>query len=126
MRTLSLLALFLLAACAPGRFARTAPYYAREVITADELTASTATDLYEAMRLLRPTWLRSRGPLSLHGSVSALPIVYVDGHRMGDVSWLVSIPALSVAEARFLSSSDATTRWGTGHASGAILVVTKH
>jgi hypothetical protein len=45
--------------------------------------------------------------------------------RMGGVEWLSTIPTLSVAEARLLSAADATTRWGTGHATGVILVVTR-
>lgn len=98
---------------------------ARELITSRELDASQATDLGEAIRLLRPTWLRGRGPQSIRASVPSLPAVYVDGIRMGDADWLRNIPTASAAEVRFISAADATTRWGNGHASGVILVITR-
>jgi hypothetical protein len=49
-------------------------------------------------------------------------VVYMDDVRQfGD---LVVIPS-RVKEIRFLNSRDATTRYGTGHSSGVILVTTK-
>ncbi|MFN2398061.1 MAG: hypothetical protein ABR543_05365 [Gemmatimonadaceae bacterium] len=98
---------------------------ARELITSRELEAVHATDLGEAVRILRPTWLRGRGPQSIRAAVPSLPVVYVDGMRVGDAGWLRNIPTASAAEVRFISAADATTRWGNGHSSGVILVITK-
>jgi hypothetical protein len=43
--------------------------------------------------------------------------------RHGDIQSLRSILIEEIAEVRFISASDATTRWGTGHAGGVIQVL---
>ena len=71
--------------------------------------------------------LRSRGASSL-GPVSnedMLPRVYVDEVSYGSVSTLSNLNALQIKEIRFVSAQNATTRWGTGHTGGVILVTTK-
>jgi hypothetical protein len=63
---------------------------------------------------------------SASSTSSTIPIVfYLDGVRLNDRTGLMSIPADRIKEIRFINSRDATTRWGTGHGSGAILVTTK-
>jgi hypothetical protein len=52
-------------------------------------------------------------------------IVYMDDVRLGEPSSMVNIPASRIREIRFMNARDATTRWGTGHSSGVILVTTK-
>lgn len=126
-RYLRILALLLAAACAGAPALRPRPdrSFAREAIGEAEIAASQATNMAEAIRLLRPTWLRSRGPPSIRSSVSPYPVVYVDGIRVGESQWLREIPCASVAQVRFIGSADATTRWGAGHASGVIFVTTR-
>jgi hypothetical protein len=53
------------------------------------------------------------------------PVVYVDGRLFGGMRELHQIRASDVAIMRFLSAPDATTRFGTGHEGGAILIETK-
>lgn len=124
LRTLSILLAIGCAGAqpAPSRIDRSA---ARDWVSGEEITASQATNMAEAIRLLRPTWLRARGPQSIRSSVSPYPVVYVDGIRMGEPQWLRDIPCTTVLEARFIGAADATTRWGTGHATGVILVTTR-
>jgi hypothetical protein len=52
-------------------------------------------------------------------------VVYMDDTRLGEVASLSTIPAGRVREIRYISASDATTRWGTGHSSGVIQVIMK-
>jgi hypothetical protein len=52
-------------------------------------------------------------------------IVYTDEVKIGDVNQLRNVPASQVKEIRFISATDATQRWGTGHGSGVIQIVTK-
>ena len=94
----------------------------RNVITALELADRTFTDTYEAVRQLRPSWLRSRGPVSL--SDPGYAVVYFDNMSAGGLESLRGIPIEHVAEIRFLSASDATIRFGTGYPSGIIMVIT--
>ena len=51
--------------------------------------------------------------------------VYLDGFRYGGIESLRSISASDVAEVRWLSSMDATTRFGTGNTAGAIAVTSR-
>lgn len=99
----------------------------RDVITTEELAASSATNALDAVRQLRPTFLQSRGPVSLGlaASGSLEPAVFLDGQRFGTLGDLASIPINDIREIRHLSGPDATQRFGTGYASGAILVVRK-
>ncbi|MEK6689483.1 MAG: hypothetical protein AABZ01_13620 [Gemmatimonadota bacterium] len=95
-----------------------------DVITAEEIAARTDIQTaYDAVRRLRGGMLRTRpGGSVLRGSD---PIwVYVDNIKAGDLDALENILASRVYEIRKFSASDATTRFGTGHTNGVILVTT--
>ena len=51
--------------------------------------------------------------------------VYVDNLHQGDVDHLHSRQLAGIIEIRYYSPSDATTRWGTGVAGGAIEIITR-
>lgn len=76
------------------------------------------------IRRLRPAWLRARGQDSLTDPGATYPVVYLDEIRHGGLETLHQIPAAEILSMRFFGSADATTRWGTGHPSGVINVVT--
>ena len=76
------------------------------------------------IRRLRPAWLRARGQKSLQDDSSDYPVVYIDDIRHGSLSTLNRIPASEILSIRFYNTGDATTRWGTGHPSGVINVLT--
>lgn len=88
-------------------------------VHAAALLATGAHDVYEALRLSRPLMLGTRAPRK------DAPIVYVDGIRIGDVASLRRLPVRDVAAIRHLSGPDATTRYGTNHVGGALLVTTR-
>ena len=76
---------------------------------------------YDAVRKLRSGWLRVRKA----GFSDPSPIqVYVDGMKLGSIDVLRNIAVSSVQELRHMSGTDATTRFGIDHGSGAILVKT--
>lgn len=93
----------------------------RNVISAQELAGERITSALHAVRRFRPQWLR--GARSVGGGVD-MPVAYLDGVRYGDLNQLDAVPVEGIAEIRFISATDATTRFGTGHAAGAILVIT--
>ena len=94
-----------------------------DVISAEELAKVDAPNAYLAVQRLRPQFLQTRGQTTIMGS-SAIQ-VYVDGTRMGGVESLQQIPTNDIKEIRWLSSSEATQRFGTGNAQGAIVVTRK-
>lgn len=83
-----------------------------------ELEPLQQLDAYQAIQRLRPNWLRTRG--------SQAPQVMVDGSRQaGGLDVLRSYRAADIEEIRFMSGTDATTRFGTGYDGGAILISTR-
>ena len=87
-------------------------------ITRVELEELGQVDAYEAVQRLRPNWLRPRGGQTAQ--------VMVDGSRQpGRLNVLRQYRAAQIEEMRYMSSSDATTRYGTGYDGGAILITTR-
>ncbi|MGH7443489.1 MAG: TonB-dependent receptor plug domain-containing protein [Longimicrobiales bacterium] len=97
----------------------------RNLITAAEVQAIHVTTVYEAIMQLRPHFLQTRGQASIRDPSAGEPVVYVNGVRYGGTKTLQGMRAMDVAEIRFLSASDATTRYGTGHVGGVIEVRTR-
>jgi len=99
------------------------------LITTDEIVKSPATNAYDAIDGIRPIWLRSRGQNTLDPSqvtsANTYAAVFLDGQRYGDINSLRSMPIYQIRHIRFLSGSDATTRYGTGYPAGIIEVVTR-
>jgi len=101
---------------------------AANVITEAEINSGQYQNALEAVQNLRPSMLIPRGVGSDATGLSAasIPIIiYMDDVRLGEPSSLTNIPANRVKEIRFINARDATTRYGTGHSSGVILVTTK-
>lgn len=117
-------ALVSLAACG-GKTGHVAPQN-RNLITADEIAKSNASNAYEAVERLRPAFLRTRGPQSIQNPEPVTPVIYVDGMRFGALHSLAQVPALGILSIQYLSALDASQRFGLGNEGGAILVTTKH
>lgn len=91
-----------------------------------EITGSGSSNALEAIQRLRPAMLRGRGSSQIgEGSGTDQIQVYVDGIPSGGLSAASSVAAMTVKEIRYINASDATTRFGTNHAMGAILITTK-
>jgi hypothetical protein len=92
-----------------------------------EAIAGRSVNALQVIEKLRPQMLRSRGagsPTDASGETSQ-PKVYVDNIAYGDISTLTNLNATQIREIQFFKSGDATTRWGTGHMGGVILVTMK-
>ena len=78
---------------------------------------------------LRPAMLRVRGGSTSSSSQGGVDrtalVVYFDSQPMGGVDALREVLTTQVREIRYLSASDATTMFGTGHMSGAIQIISK-
>lgn len=91
-------------------------------VTGEELRQVSARNTYEALEQLRPIWLLPRPRSSLVFSLASRPVVYVSGIPHGPVSSLRGIEVNDVRRIDFMNAIDATTRYGTGHSGGIILV----
>ena len=109
-------------------------------ITAEEITrAGLSGTAYDIVYSLRRSWLNTRGlndfgeaPIPVtaaNGDVVVIPgepqlIVYLDNMKLGTINELHNIPATGVLGVRYYTPAEANYRWGTGHAHGAIQVLT--
>lgn len=119
------LALALLAGCATGGEPRErAPRQQQNLLTEEQIHAGTFQTAFEVVQSLRPAWLRERAR-SVTNPQGAQVAVYLDGVRMGGISALRQVRVHNIATMEFMTPSDATTRYGTGHAGGAILIRTR-
>ena len=95
------------------------------LITYDELQADPGLDVLAVIQSLRPRWLRVRGSATLSGPTP--PGVIVDGViQPAGMNALSTMRVISVQEIRFMNARDATTRYGPGMISGAILVTRRN
>lgn len=101
-----------------------APRASANRIVAEELVVHGSTNLLETVTILRPTWLRDRGRVSLTNETAHELVVYLDGTRLGGAEYLRRIRASDVSLVHYLNPSQATNRFGTGHSGGAIVVFT--
>jgi hypothetical protein len=109
-----------------GSTGHTAPRSDGNLITAEELSTASASNLFDAIRQLRPRWLERERPTALRepSGQSGL-LVYVDRIREGGTDALQRIPIGMVESVRFLSSSEAQGEFGLDNIQGAIQVVTR-
>jgi hypothetical protein len=115
--------------CASGTVTKSStpgstPNRDRNRITAEQLTRTTANNVYEAIQQLQPQWLSDRGPNTINGPKETA-VVYIDGSRFGDLENLRGLQLSNVAEIRYLTSAEASNRYGMGLPRGVIEVTTK-
>ena len=97
----------------------------RNLITAEEIAGVTVSNLFDAVRLLRPQWLSTTNPSTfLIGSEGNI-VVYMDRIRFGEPEQLRAFPPSIAVVIRFLDPSEANAEFGVGHLKGAIVVNTR-
>ena len=127
----SLLLVLVLAGC--GAAATASGGGNSNLITSEQLREADPEGLsvYQIIQRDRPLWLRAgRGAPTLGNAAggavsSAFARVVVDGVAHGGFDDLRSMRGSDIDEIRYLNARDATTRFGTGYVSGAILVRTR-
>jgi len=95
--------------------------YDPNLITLEEIEASTYENAYDIVQSLRSRWLQTRTSMSIRTGPGSVQL-YVDGVRQGS---LQSINKSIIQEIRFYPPAEAQARWGAGHQQGAIDVITR-
>lgn|SRR5512142_409115 len=109
-----------------GQPGRTAPRSDENLITAEELATANASNLFDAIRQLRPRWMERGGPTALRGpGAQGSLTVYVDRVREGGTEALRSVPLGLVESVRYLTPSQAQGEFGLDNIYGAIQVTTR-
>lgn len=97
-----------------------------QFITEDEITASRASNAYEAIQKLRANFLTYRGETSIDRSRSTpYPTVYLDGQEFGPIASLRTLPASEISTIRLYRAWEATTKFGVGNMGGVIAITTR-
>lgn len=95
----------------------------RNRISGEELASTNSSTVYEALEMLRPRWLTSRGPVSMTDSEEARANVYMNGTRVGDLEYLRNVYVMDVEELRFWPAGEAAARFGMGNPRGVIEII---
>ncbi len=96
----------------------------RNLITRADLEGMDDLNAYEAIRRLKPIWLRYRGQSSLTAAGRESLRVYLNRTAFGNAEALSTLMVRDIREMRFLDARQATLRFGTDHTAGAIVVIT--
>ncbi len=112
-----------LAACA-GNQPAAPPGPSGKIVTGNELTKTAASNAYEALYIVRPFFLRTRGRTSLLLPNAFGPAVYVNGTLLGGIEVLKTVLASDVVMIRKVESWDAETKYGPGYPDGVLEVTT--
>ncbi len=123
--SVSIIALALVTASCSSAGTGSAASRNSNVVTIEELAEVDYLSGLEAVRRLRPNWLRVRGQATFSRQGSAGIRLYVDGRHRHDIFELENISTSDIREMRFLTGREATIRYGTDHGDGAILVQLK-
>jgi hypothetical protein len=100
----------------------------RDVITRAQMAGLEHLSVYDAVRRLKPAWLRtSRGTDSFITEMQSRRgvRVYVDGALRGGAAELRQLSVQDVQEVRRLDARQATMEFGMDHTEGALLVKTR-
>lgn len=95
------------------------------LITEAELAEVTHQNVFDAVRQLRPVWLRVRGQGTVSIDRESTIQVYLDGIRRGSTLLLGRLQPSLVQEIRYLDPNSAAIRYGSSHRNGAIMVTLK-
>jgi hypothetical protein len=97
--------------------------YDRNVISEPEIRAlEERASALQVVRRLRPAWLQGRGQTRIAATPDEV-VVYINNQRAGGPAVLERWASTEIRELHFLDAIAATQRFGTGHVSGAIIVV---
>ena len=104
-----------------------------DTITADDIARAGGKrgSAFDLVQSLRPRWLTRREPAIEEGRTTPGierqigPHVYVEERDMGDVDYLKTIPAELVLEMRYLTATQAGSRYGPTSQPGIVVKLKK-
>jgi hypothetical protein len=90
------------------------------LIEGDELKVETAQNLYDVVRLQRPSWL-TKTVRNAQGNDAI--VVYLNDRKIGTLNVLRDIPVAAAQSLQYLSPTEAQLRYGPTHGSMAAIIV---
>jgi hypothetical protein len=92
-------------------------------LSRDDLAASNADNVYDAVAKLRPNWLSSRGVTSVTDATPTEVDVYMDGNFLGKSDYLKQVRTNDIVSVTYWDAGRASARFGMGHPRGVIEIV---
>ena len=123
-RLLLLSVLALASACSHPRSSDGMARSSTDVITAQDIRATSFTNVYDLIAQMRFRWLQARGTDTVNlqpGNV----MVRLDDNELGTVQALRNLSPVGITSIRFVDPVSAGGRWGLGYAHGAIVISTR-
>jgi hypothetical protein len=115
-------------ACASSGTSGSTPRSSDNITTA-EIRSSSATNAYTLIERLRPNWLRTPAMGTIGGGGrTQLVVVYLDGHRLGDIQSLRTLSVDGIKSMQWLDAARAATvlnEVGSDPIAGAIIIKTQ-
>jgi hypothetical protein len=124
-KSLVLMALVAVTACASAGSSGTGTHRDPNVITEQEIANSSESNGFDVVSRLRPMFLKTRGRSTINAGGSDYAAVFLDGVFYGDLSTLRNIVANQIHEIRYLNGPESAGKYGIRYGSGAIDVRTK-
>jgi len=94
-------------------------------VLAEELEPLLQYNVWDAVRQLRPMWMRPGGIRNSANPGGHSPHVFLDGSPYGEMEILRTLRVQNIGEMRFIDATDATTRYGGQFQGGVILLTTR-
>ena len=102
--------------------------HSADQVTYAEIAGSSATNAYALIERLRPNWLRAPAVASIGGGArTQIVVVYLDGHRLGDLESLRTLSVNGIHSMQWLDAARAATvlnEIGSDPIAGAIVIKT--
>jgi outer membrane cobalamin receptor len=125
MRRPLLLATFVLAAC-HSQMQGAHHGSQHNVISQEEIDASTATNVYDLIARLRADYLKDRGKVSIRTNQHEQAVVFLNDQEYGILETLRNIPPGRVSEIRYYPGTDAVNRFGAQYGGGVVMLISRN
>ena len=125
MRWRPLLVVVMLAAC-HQQVSTSGHGIQRNVITQDEIDASSASNVYDLIAQVRGDYLKDRGKVSIRTNQREKAVVFLNDQEYGVLETMRNIPLGRVSEIRYYPGTDAVNRFGAQYGGGVVMLVSRN
>jgi hypothetical protein len=98
----------------------------RNVITQEEIEASTASNVYDLIAQLRADFLKDRGKVSIRLNQHEKAVVFLNDQEYGILETMRNIPIGRVSEIRYYPGTEAVNRFGAQYGGGIVMLISRN
>ena len=121
-----LLLVFLLVAACHRQTSPSGHGNQRNVITQEEIDASTASNVYDLIAQIRADYLKDRGKISIRTNQNEKAVVFLNDQEYGILESMRNIPLSRVSEIRYYPGTDAVNRFGAQYGGGVVMLISRN